>query len=390
MFLTLCAVGFLGRLSYEMIRSPVVSLFAKHIGAPTEVVGLLVAAVTITGIFVKFPSGALADIFGFRRVMTSGMIVKASAPFLYLLVSTWPWLLALRFYHGLSTALYAPAASAFVAKEYPHQRAGKLGIYSAWENAGVVLGPVLGAAALTWFSFSKAFIISGIIGTAALLAIFALRADAPVAQHLKARDVIDNVLTGAKQIAGDHAIRVVSLVEATMYMGVGTLQAYLPLYAVSVHRSVAEIGLFFGAQGVASIVGRPLWGKASDTTGRRPLIIAGVLFCAATLVLIPFTANFVLLLLLNVFFGLGTGMVTPSTTALIGDTVKRNNFGSAMGVFGSLWDTGHAAGPIIAGFLITWLGYRNAFAIVGGIIIIALSIFVASRAVREIPHAATS
>lgn len=383
LFLTLCAVGFLGRLSYEMVRSPLVSLFAVHLGTPTQLVGLVVAAVTITGIFLKFPSGALADAFGFRRIMIWGMVVKATAPFIYIIVSSWPVLLVLRFYHGLSTALYAPAAAAFVAKAYPRERAGKLGVYSAWENAGVVLGPVVGAAVLAATTFSWTFVLSGLIGIAALMAIFVLRKDPPGAP-LQPREIVANALSSAREVAGDAAIRVVSLVEGTMYAGVGTLQAYLPLYAVSVHLSIPQIGLLFGAQGVASIFGRPLWGKASDSTGRKPLIVLGVLLCAGTLAAIPFTASFVALLLLNLGFGLGNGMVTPSTTALIGDAVKRNNFGSAMGIFGSLWDTGHAAGPIAAGFLIAWIGYRYAFAIIATATVGTLILFLVSRAVREL------
>jgi hypothetical protein len=89
-FVPLCGMGFLGQLSYEMIRTPITSLYAKQIGAPTEIIGLLVAAVTITGIFVKFPSGGLANLFGFRRLMQSGLVVKAVKPFLYLVVGSWP------------------------------------------------------------------------------------------------------------------------------------------------------------------------------------------------------------------------------------------------------------------------------------------------------------
>ena len=44
-------------------------------------IGLLVAAVTITGIVVKLPAGALSDVFGFRRLMIVGALVKASGPF---------------------------------------------------------------------------------------------------------------------------------------------------------------------------------------------------------------------------------------------------------------------------------------------------------------------
>lgn len=119
MFASLCGAGFLGRLGYEMIRSPVTALFAHHLGAPTALIGLLVAAVTITGIVVKLPAGSLADLFGFRRLMLAGLVVKATAPFLYLFVAAWPMLLLVRLYHGLSTALYAPAASALVAARFP-------------------------------------------------------------------------------------------------------------------------------------------------------------------------------------------------------------------------------------------------------------------------------
>ena len=373
----LCGAGFLGRLSYEMVRTPLTSLYAAHLGAPTELIGLLVAAVTITGIFVKFPAGSLADLFGFRRLMLAGLWVKASAPFIYLAVSSWPQLLVLRFYHGLSTALYAPAASAQVVKTYPEQRGSRLGTYSAAENAGVVLGPVVGAAVLAWSGFPTAFVVSGVIGIAALLAILPLPKDAPARRDKQGpRQILRTLGHGLRQIIGDRAIRLASLMEAALYAGVGTLQAYLPLYALSVHISVAHIGLLFGAQGIASIVLRPLMGSASDRFGRKPFIVTGVVICAIVLVTMPYLESFWPLLGLSIAFGLGTGMVTPSTTAMIGDLVKRGDFGAAMGVFGSLWDTGHAAGPLIAGFLIAALGYRTAFLIIAAVIAAALVVFV--------------
>jgi hypothetical protein len=47
-----------------------------------------------------------------------------------------------------------------------------------------------------------------------------------------------------------------------------------------------------------------------------------------------------------------------------------------MGVFGSLWDVGHAGGPVLAGPLIGWLGYGIAFPIVAAAIASALACFV--------------
>jgi len=95
------------------------------------------------------------------------------------------------------------------------------------------------------------------------------------------------------------------------------------------------------------------------------------------LVWIPHTGGFLVLLGLSVVFRLGTGMVTPSTTAMIGDLVRRGNYGSAMGVFGSLWDTGHATGPIVFGFLLVALGYQTSWLIMAAIMAAALAVFLA-------------
>lgn len=379
-FVTLCGVGFLGRLSYEMARTPLTPLYAKHLGAPTALIGLIVAAVTITGVAVKLPSGALSDLFGFRRLMMTGALVKASGPFLYLAALSWPALLVVRFYHGLATALYAPPASALVAKVYPKERGNRLGLYSAAENAGVVLGPLLGGAVLTVLSFSGAFIVSGAIGVLALVAMSQVPRDrytsAPATgQPQRLGAALGRLAAGVREIAADPAIRLVSLVEGMLWMGIGSLQAYLPIYALTVHLRIWQIGVLAGGQGVASIVSRPVLGKRSDRLGRKPLIIAGALLCIGTLIAVPHVDSFFVLLALSMVFGLGTGMVTPSTTAMIGDLVKRGNYGSAMGVFGSLWDIGHASGPIIFGFLLIALGYQLSWLIMASIMAVALVIF---------------
>jgi len=46
-------------------------------------------------------------------------------------------------------------------------------------------------------------------------------------------EITSGLIAGVRQIIGDPAIRLVSLMEATLYTSVGTLQAYLPLYALT-------------------------------------------------------------------------------------------------------------------------------------------------------------
>lgn len=400
-FVALCGVGFLGRLGYEMMRTPLTPLLAKHLGAPAEFIGLIVAAVTITGIFVKLPAGALSDIIGGRRLMLGGVWVQISGPFLYILAVSWPVLLAVRFYHGLATALYAPAAAAEVAKTYPQERGRRLGLYNGAEMAGTVLGPVLGGAVLTLtaYNYNITAIVAGLIGGLALLALQRLprnqthNAPASAAKPepcgpAPLPHLLHTTICGIREILSDSRILVVSLVEAMLWMGIGSVQAYLPLYALTIHLSAWQIGVIAGGQGVASVLSRPVMGKWSDhLASRTPLIVIGAGLCICILVAFPHASSFSMLLGLNIIFGLGTGIVTPSTTALIGDLVKKGNYGSAMGGFGSLWDIGHAAGPILFGFLVVGVGYKRSWLIMALIMAAALAVFLLGS--RKLPATRT-
>src|SRR5574337_1611839 len=96
-FVQLCAVSLLARLSYQMARSPVLPRFAQDLGAAPELIGLIVAASTITGIFIKLPAGALSDVFGRKRMMLLGCLFFAAPPFFYPFVRLPSTLLTLRF-----------------------------------------------------------------------------------------------------------------------------------------------------------------------------------------------------------------------------------------------------------------------------------------------------
>jgi MFS family permease len=94
-FVILVLASLLSRFSYQMARSPVLPRFAQDLGSSPELIGLIVAASTITGIFIKLPAGALSDLLGRRRMMLLGSIFFALPPFLYTLITDAPSLLML-------------------------------------------------------------------------------------------------------------------------------------------------------------------------------------------------------------------------------------------------------------------------------------------------------
>ena len=68
-------------------------------------------------------------------------------------------------------------------------------------------------------------------------------------------------------------------------------------------------------------------------------------------------------------------MVTSSTAAMVAEQTKVRGHGTSMGVFGSLWDVGHASGPILTGILLTKFDYLPAFGTISVILLIATVLF---------------
>jgi MFS transporter, DHA1 family, multidrug resistance protein len=127
---------------------------------------------------------------------------------------------------------------------------------------------------------------------------------------------------------------------------------------------------------LVTIVSKPLMGRLSDRYGRKPAIVLGMLACAVSFAAIPLLTRFELLILASLLFGLGEAFVSSSSAALVGDLCKQRHFGTAMGTFGTIFDVGHATGPILAGFLIARWGYLPAFSIMSGLLLLAIPVFI--------------
>ncbi len=120
-------------------------------------------------------------------------------------------------------------------------------------------------------------------------------------------------------------------------------------------------------------------GRMSDRHGRQALLFWGMFVCAIPFALIPWFQSFSMLMLLAAIFGLGEAIVTSSAAALVADFCHEDHLGCAMGTFGTIFDVGHASGPLLAGVLIGLTGsgtdYRWAFAIVAALLVAMAIVF---------------
>jgi len=396
----LYVVGFFARLSYALARSPVLPLFALYLGAGPEAIGFVVGISTVTGIFFKLPSGALSDIIGRKRTMLIGLFVFAFMPFTYLLVGDYYLLSIVRFLHGFATAIYGPVSMAVVADI----AGSKKGEMLSWFSSVTIIGNLLGAPvggfllySLTRLAppsigaFRTVFIVSGLAGMVSFIfALWLLRGEESATARNGLRDSLRRFVSGISEVISDKRIVVTSSMEGLQNMAMGALEAFLPIYAVKVvGLNEFQAGLLWGVQVLITILSKPIMGRTSDRYGRKPVISIGMLLCAVSFASIPMLDSFYFLLVAAAIFGLGEAFVTSSSAALVADFCKERHFGTAMGTFGTIFDIGHASGPILAGIFIAKWGYLHAFWALGSIIAIAVPMFILvvdSRTPQNLRH----
>ena len=363
----LCAAGFVAYGSYAICRAPLLPLFARNLGAGPALVGIIVGASTVTGIFLKLPAGALSDILGRRPLLLAGAMVFALMPFTYLGASSLAALIVLRVVHGSATAVFGPVASAAVSEMAPNaQRGAWLGTYATAQGTGQALGPVLAGYLIAPGRFDLAFVAAGVVGLTAPL-IIARATFARPAHGTKAR--WPDFRAGVAEVLCHRLILATSAAQAAQFVLNGALGAFLPLYGRDVVGLTApQLGWLFAGQTVTTLATRPLIGAVSDRVGRRSVIVGGLTVCSVAVWALSSTPNSWLVVGAILIYAAGVATTTAATSALITDVSRRARYGAAHGVFGTIYDIGDAAGPIGAGFLVAAVGYVPMFrtlAIVG-------------------------
>jgi MFS family permease len=374
-FKLICAAGLSAIFSSTLSKSPVLPIFAVHLGATASEVGIIAAVSTLAGIAVSIPAGMLSDRFGRKTMLIAAGVVFASAPAMYLFTSGIWQLATVRFYHGLATAIFMPVAMAYVSDLHEESKGEKLGWFSTATLLGRFMAPLTGGALLGYFGsgsnlgFVTIYSVCLVGGTLALLVSAKMPSAVSSPQTLK---TWKHQREGLIQLLSSGPLLALGMVEAAVLFMYGTIEVFLPLYGLSHGIGVFAIGVCLAAQVITLTATKPVMGRLSDRHGRSGQIVWGALLGVAAAACMAASAGFVLLLALSILIGLSLSIVTSATSAAVADISRCEMRGSAMGVFGTIMDVGHSAGPLVSGIVVAFWGFKAAF--MGSAIILALAV----------------
>ena len=358
------------------VERSVLSLLAEDefgIASATAALSFLIAF-GLSKAIANFVAGDFAQRIGRRRILLIGWLFALPVPLLLGWAPSWSWVIVANLLLGVNQGL---AWSATVIMKIdlvgPKQRglamglnefAGYLAVALAALGAGYLAaeygprsGPVWigGAAALLGLAFTVLF-VRDTGGHVEL-------------EHAMADQAIEggpDELPSGLRARLWHASWAHRPLFATNQAGFvnnlndGLAWGLFPLFFAAAGLSLLEIGwlaaLYPAVWGIAQIG----TGALSDRTGRRPLIVVGMMLQAVGLGLFALASDFLWWALAAVILGLGTAAVYPTLIAQVSDLVAPRDRASSVGVY-RLWrDLGYVAGGLLAGVLADLLGYRAA------------------------------
>jgi len=384
-FFIISFIGFFAIFSSTMSKSPILPLFAESLMASEfemQFIGYVIAASTIPGILVSVIAGRLSDMYGRKKLILISTTIFASAPFFYLFATNIWILMVIRFYHGFSTAIFVPVAIAAIAESYPEKKGKYISSFSSITLVGRFLAPITGGAILyiTSYYYYGVYLgcaCSGIM--AFMLTLFLYRTRRHHTEHVQVADksslTIKEFLKGIKEVVKHKVILTTSIVQASQYFAYGIIEAFVILYADSLHFDAWIIGLLPAILILMLVVFNPLMGSFSDKVGRRSIIITGLLLGGGVSLLIPFITNYFWFILILCGFGIGMAMVISSTAAYVSDYSKRKDYGTTIGVLSTIMDIGQTIGLILSGYILIALSFGGVFSMVGIVLLASALIF---------------
>nr|WP_218861350.1 MFS transporter [Nocardioides panzhihuensis] len=173
MWLAAVAVAFAAADTYVVV----LALPDMMAGVGLSIEELQRAAPLISGFLLGYVAvlpliGRLADLLGHLPVLVAGLVVFAFGSFLTALSWDLTAMVVGRFFQGLGGGALVPATLALVAALYPVERRGvPLGLVSAVQELGSVLGPLVGAVVLAVADWRAIFLLNLVVGAVLAIAI---------------------------------------------------------------------------------------------------------------------------------------------------------------------------------------------------------------------------
>lgn len=337
---------------------PIMPKFMETLGITGGIVGLLVAAFSLTQLLFSPLAGRLSDKFGRKRMIVIGMIVFAVSEALFGFAESPVLLFVSRLLGGISAAMIMPAVMAYAADiTTKEERAAGMGLINAAITTGFIIGPGIGGY-IAEFGIRVPFYAAGVAGLiAAFMNLFILPESRPVQEEAAPAPAP----AFKKQQSGfitqlRYSYRepyfLSLIIVFVMSFGLANFETVFGLFVDHKFgygpKDIAFIITFGSIAG--AVVQVTVFSWILKTFGERRVISICLLFAGLFIVLTLFVHQFWMVFAVTFIIFLAIDILRPAISTQM-SMVAKDQQGYVAGLNSAFTSLGNIAGPIIAGFL---------------------------------------
>ncbi|MFA7322836.1 MAG: MFS transporter, partial [Candidatus Nanopelagicales bacterium] len=360
------------------ILAPAIPVFARSFGVSALEASAVISGMALTRFVMSPLSGVLANRWGERLVLSTGLILVAITSFAAGMSQTYWQLLFWRGLTGVGSSMFTVSAMALLLRvSQPDQRGRAASAFQGGFLLGGVAGPAFGGLIVAWSIRAPFFIYAGSLAIASVVSmVFLSKA------HLNEREELvshgqaksEQTLRGAM---GDGAYRAALIVNmVTGFVSFGMRISIVPLFITEgLERGASLAGFGFLLAAVVQAVLLMPAGRIADTQGRRKALRIGSVGLTIGMVILTVsdilnngfgTSSLIgpaLFFLSMAVQGVSAAFLGSAPAAVVGDIVGGKRGGIVIATFQMTSDLGMILGPLAAGALVDLLDYDWAFGV---------------------------
>ena len=305
-------------------------------------------------------AGELAERLGRKRLLVIGWLVALPVPLLIGVAPSWWFIVAANLLLGVNQGLaWSMTVVMKIDLAGPKRRGLALGLNESAGYLGVAASAfVTGALAASYAPRTVVWVGAALIAAIGLLvSMLAVRdtgshVDLEQEAHGSKRpEHVGLRYAFAQASLRDPILRSCSQAGLVNNLNDALAWGLAPLYLAAHGASLRQIAIVASAYPLVWGAGQLATGWLSDHSGRKPLIVAGMLVQAAALsLLVAGGGSFAPALAAAVLLGIGTAMVYPTLIAAVSDAIQPRDRARVVGVYRFWRDFGFVLGALAAGF----------------------------------------
>lgn len=370
-YVILCVVGLAAMFSVSLVN-PLLSIFAKQIGAVGVMIGFSVAGYWVARVLLEIPSGFISARFGYYWPMLLGLILTTIGTFWNAFVTDPYQLILARALQGLGAPLFFAVSMTFIVNMFSADKRGAaMGIFQGVEFGGSILGSTFSGYLITMLGFQGGFFLSTVLCAIAVLLIALPRnvrhesASMPPIPAMK--------LSSLPKVFKNKVLLIVSFATLMEFiLSNGVIYTVYPLFAKeTLGMSLTDIGLIMGARSLGYVIAMLVMGSIADRIGRKPVLLFGVASTAVMTVVLNFASGIVMTAAILFIIGITTGAIWIVCPVIAAEAVEPENRGAAIGTYRTFFDLGSIFGPIMMTYVAGVYGTSSTFFLAAALLAVA-------------------